>query len=166
MGTAKFLMGDTEDEVGAIQQGLFNMVPQGILQSHQITSQDMKMMLGGCDRIDVQDWKSASDYPEGQVSQWFFEVLEEFDGERRAQMLNFVTGRLTVPSLGFNWLEPPFTIHATCRCRESTAVHKCPHLPQAHTCFHYLDLPLYNSKELLRTKLLMALSGTRGFQIR
>jgi E3 ubiquitin-protein ligase HUWE1 len=39
-------------------------------------------------------------------------------------------------------------------------------LPVAHTCFNALDLPEYPSKEILRSKLEMALEmGSKGFFI-
>ena len=36
-------------------------------------------------------------------------------------------------------------------------------LPTAYTCFHLLLLPLYSSHEVLREKLLQAVSETNGF---
>ena len=37
------------------------------------------------------------------------------------------------------------------------------YLPAAHTCFNLLDLPKYNSKDALRTKLLVAIEHSQGF---
>jgi E3 ubiquitin-protein ligase HERC4 len=39
------------------------------------------------------------------------------------------------------------------------------YLPVAHTCFNLLDLPLYNTKEKLRYKLLQAIQQTHGFAL-
>lgn len=39
------------------------------------------------------------------------------------------------------------------------------YLPVAHTCFNLLDLPLYNTKEKLRYKLLQAIQQTQGFAL-
>ena len=36
-------------------------------------------------------------------------------------------------------------------------------LPVAHTCFNLLDLPKYESKEVLQKKLLQAIQQTEGF---
>lgn len=37
------------------------------------------------------------------------------------------------------------------------------HLPVAHTCFNYLDLPEYATREKLKYKLLKAIDYTEGF---
>lgn len=39
------------------------------------------------------------------------------------------------------------------------------YLPVAHTCFNLLDLPLYNTKEKLRYKLLQAIQQNQGFAL-
>ena len=36
-------------------------------------------------------------------------------------------------------------------------------LPSAHTCFNRLDLPQYDSEEILRAKLIEAMSNAQGF---
>ena len=36
-------------------------------------------------------------------------------------------------------------------------------LPAAHTCFNQLDLPDYQSEDILREKLLVAIRETEGF---
>jgi hypothetical protein len=36
-------------------------------------------------------------------------------------------------------------------------------LPSAHTCFNRLDLPPYPTKELLRERLMLSVSGAQGF---
>ena len=37
------------------------------------------------------------------------------------------------------------------------------HLPVAHTCFNLLDLPVYSSKDQLRSKLIQAIGHCEGF---
>lgn len=36
-------------------------------------------------------------------------------------------------------------------------------LPEAHTCFNQLVLPEYENKEILRQKLIIAISNAEGF---
>ena len=38
-----------------------------------------------------------------------------------------------------------------------------PQLPTSHTCFNHLLLPEYESKDKLRTLLLLALQNSKGF---
>jgi len=52
----------------------------------------------------------------------------------------------------------------------SLKIEKIPHskeaLPVAHTCFNQLDLPQYESKEIMKEKILIALTeGSKGFYI-
>ncbi|WAQ96429.1 HERC4-like protein [Mya arenaria] len=58
----------------------------------------------------------------------------------------YLTGCDKVPIQGMKYVKVPET-----------------YLPVAHTCFNLLDLPLYSSKENLRTKLHQAIEQTQGF---
>lgn len=64
----------------------------------------------------------------------------------RTAFLQFVTGTSRVPSEGFKALQgynghQKFNIHK---------YYDVKHLPRSHTCFNQLDLPPYESKEILR----------------
>ena len=76
----------------------------------------------------------------------FWKALESFDQEERTMFLRFVTGstRLPVGSQSFK-LKP--------HSRGSSQVH----LPLAHTCFFALDLPKYESLQLMQSKLRTAI---------
>ena len=81
--------------------------------------------------------------------------------EDLARLLMFVTGTSLVPLEGFAGLQgmrgsQHFSIH---RAGSDNAL-----LPCTHTCFNQLDLPAYSSEEVLKDKLLMAISeGGEGF---
>lgn len=93
--------------------------------------------------------------PESQVIQWFFEVMEEYDEDQRSLFLFFVTGSFKVPFGGFKNL----TI-------EIAKVDNKDKLPVAHTCTKSLDLPEYDSKEILKEKLTTSIQeGKQGFHI-
>ena len=86
----------------------------------------------------------------------FWEVLQDFNEKQKQDLLKFVTSCSHAPLLGFSELHPPFSILSA---RESD------HLPSASTCMHLLKLPLFNSKEILREKLLYAISSGAGFEL-
>jgi len=53
-------------------------------------------------------------------------------------------------------LEPPFTIHHGGRKDR---------LPTASTCMNFLKLPEYNSKEIMKERLLYAIQSSSGFEL-
>ncbi|NWI26707.1 SMUF2 ligase, partial [Amazona guildingii] len=84
------------------------------------------------------------------------------DEERRARLLQFVTGSSRVPLQGFKALQGAagprlFTIH---QIDASTN-----NLPKAHTCFNRIDIPPYESYDKLYEKLLTAIEETCGFAV-
>ncbi|NWI15478.1 NED4L ligase, partial [Crypturellus soui] len=88
------------------------------------------------------------------------EAVLLMDAEKRIRLLQFVTGTSRVPMNGFAELYGSngpqlFTIE------QWGSPDK---LPRAHTCFNRLDLPLYESFEDLREKLLMAVENAQGFE--
>jgi E3 ubiquitin-protein ligase HUWE1 len=86
---------------------------------------------------------------------WFWEVLEEFDDKLKASFMLFISGSFKVPLGGFK--ELGFEIQKS---------YDKDSLPVAHTCFNSLDLPEYESKEILKDKLTKAiLEGNESFGI-
>merc|ERR1711879_276528 len=87
------------------------------------------------------------------------EVLVEMDNDQRKQFLKFVTGCSSLPPGGLQSLQPKMVVvKKIAEPGQSTnGLH-----PSVNTCQHYLKLPSYDSKELLRTRLLAATLET-GF---
>lgn len=131
--------------------------------------------------MDVDDWKSNTEYhnysPSSPQIQWFWRALRSFDKEEVAKLLQFVTGTSKVPLNGFKELEGMngvnrFNIHRDYGNKDR--------LPSSHTCFNRksygeikftievrrlltietteLDLPEYESYEMLRRQLLKAIT--------
>jgi len=83
-----------------------------------------------------------------------------FNNEMRARLLQFVTGTSRVPMNGFKELYGSngpqlFTIEKWGTIAK---------LPRAHTCFNRIDLPPYTDYHDLRSKLLLAVENTEGFE--
>ena len=127
----------------------------------------------GLPTLDIDDWMENTLYTgyferKGEhaiTCQWFWGVVrEEFDQEKRARLLQFVTGTSGVPSRGFSVLQgndgsiKPFTINGI---KKEISLY-----PRSHTCFNRIDLPIYSSKEELSEKLKVAVStSATGFDI-
>lgn len=84
----------------------------------------------------------------------------------RARLLQFVTGSSRVPLQGFRALQGStgavgprlFTIHLTSDVSTRN-------LPKAHTCFNRIDLPAYETYQLMYDKLTQAVEETCGFAV-
>lgn len=85
----------------------------------------------------------------------FWQVLREMSCEEKSLFLLYVTSCSRPPTLGFAALKPKM-----CLSKDNDPAH----LPTANTCMNVLRLPNYNSKALLRTKLLYAISAKAGFE--
>jgi len=91
----------------------------------------------------------------------FLEVLLEFTAEERKAFLNFATGCPTLPPGGLANLHPRLTVV------RKTPEENCPVdgiYPSVNTCHHYVKVPEYSSKDVLRSQLLHATS-TKGFYL-
>ena len=77
----------------------FNLQPDALPQ----------LIIGGLDKIDLNDWKSNTRLKhcvaDSNIVRWFWQAVETFDEERRARLLQFVTGSTRVPLQGFKALQ-------------------------------------------------------------
>uniref|UniRef100_A0A674P0C5 HECT and RLD domain containing E3 ubiquitin protein ligase 3 n=1 Tax=Takifugu rubripes TaxID=31033 RepID=A0A674P0C5_TAKRU len=85
----------------------------------------------------------------------FWEVFHEFSLEKKKQFLLFLTGSDRIPIHGMESLR--IIIQST------TAEEH--YLPVAHTCYNLLDMPRYQTKEILRCRLTQAVEQYEGFSL-
>ncbi|KAH3731980.1 E3 ubiquitin-protein ligase HERC4 [Pelomyxa schiedti] len=88
-----------------------------------------------------------------KLIQWLWEILSELPTDLRRKFLAFTTGSDRVPIGGLQSMELVIQ-------REGPDTNS---LPTARTCFNYLLIPEYSSKEKLRERLLLAISNCEGF---
>ncbi|CAM41641.1 putative ubiquitin-protein ligase-like [Leishmania braziliensis MHOM/BR/75/M2904] len=155
----------TEDQLLRFLKGFYSVIPRREIQC--FTENELELVISGMPNIDVEDLRTHTLY-EGYSStspqvRWFWEAVGSMSKEDLANLLQFTTGSSKVPHGGFGHLEGsngrslPFTI-------SRWAVTKEDLLPQAHTCFNKIDLPVYNSAAVLKEKLMLAITyGTMGF---
>lgn len=145
---------------------------------------ELELMLCGMQEIDVDDWQRNTIYRHYNRNSkqivWFWQVhfekthnvqphlidlilcaqfVRETDNEKRARLLQFVTGTCRVPVGGFAELMGSNGPQRYC----IEKVGKDTWLPRSHTCFNRLDLPPYKSYEQLVEKLNYAIEETEGF---
>lgn len=121
----------------------------------------LQTILEGKREIDVAQWKLYADIggaPKGSIHiTQFWEVVSDLSDEDKAKLLCFSIGTTSLPSKGFEELTPAFHIVFGTSDEDS--------LPTSHTCFHMLILPKYPSKEILKSKLLIAIRETDTAQL-
>uniref|UniRef100_A0A672HNY0 HECT domain-containing protein n=1 Tax=Salarias fasciatus TaxID=181472 RepID=A0A672HNY0_SALFA len=85
----------------------------------------------------------------------FWEVFHEFPLEKKKQFLLFLTGSDRIPIHGMESLR--IVIQSTTAEED--------YLPVAHTCYNLLDMPRYQTKEILRRRLTQAVEQYEGFSL-
>ncbi|XP_075474736.1 E3 ubiquitin-protein ligase UPL4-like isoform X1 [Primulina tabacum] len=85
------------------------------------------------------------------------EIMREFDREQQRAFLQFVTGAPRLPTGGLASLNPKLTI-----VRKHCGKWIDADLPSVMTCANYLKLPAYSTKEVMKEKLLYAITEGQG----
>jgi hypothetical protein len=144
-------------------QGFYEVIPVQLVTL--FNEFELEQVLCGLDQINVEDWqkhavlvgfKKGDDLTK-EMPRWFWQIMgEELTNEERGHVLQFATGSAQVP-VSFEYLHPPFTIALNKSLKPDS-------LPYGHTCFNRIDLPVYTSKQNMRTALLKAVDlGLVGF---
>jgi E3 ubiquitin ligase SMURF1/2 len=156
-----------ELQFNALQKGFNELVPHHLLQ--QFDEKELELIIGGLGKIDLADWKANTRLKhcslETPIVKWFWQAVDSYTEEKRARLLQFVTGSSRVPLAGFKALQGStgaagprlFTIHLIDACTDN--------LPKAHTCFNRIDIPAYESYPKLYEKLTQAIEETIGFAV-
>ena len=152
-----------KEQFDALLTGLHEVIPADLLAIFD--PRELELLIGGLAEIDIDDLEKNTEYKgytaQDQVIVWFWKCVRSFENEKKARLLQFVTGTSRVPVNGFRDLmgsDGPrkFTIEKT---------GNPSHLPKSHTCFNRIDLPAYTSYEQLENKLTLAIEETMGFEI-
>jgi len=150
-------------QIKAYLDGFYELVSKDLIQI--FTPRELELLISGLPDIDMHDLKKNTDYNGWKATdrqiEWFWNVLFSLSRNQKAAFLQFVTGSSKVPLAGFGELPgmrgvQKFSIHKTGGSAGA--------LMSAHTCFNSLDLPVYQSEQELRDKLLYAINeGAVGF---
>lgn len=168
-----------EEQTKAFLDGFNEVVPLEWLK--YFDERELELMLCGMQEIDVDDWQRNSIYRHytrnSKQVVWFWQVkfecffflyflrkfifqfVRQADNEKRARLLQFVTGTCRVPVGGFAELMGSNGPQRFC----IEKVGKDTWLPRSHTCFNRLDLPPYKSYDQMVEKLNYAIEETEGF---
>ncbi|XP_072321506.1 E3 ISG15--protein ligase HERC5-like [Eucyclogobius newberryi] len=89
----------------------------------------------------------------------FWELFDELTEEQRKALLWFITGFERLPILTVD-LKIIFQVLSI----RQEGVFEDQYFPRSHTCFNGLELPLYSTKELMKSRLLEALAQVNSRQ--
>ena len=122
------------------------------ISAHWFLPNEIQLLVEGSQIIDLNLLKFHTAYSnckaDNPTVQFLWNVLEEFDQHQLKAFLKFTSGSTTLPT---TWSHRRFTVFVS-RASEQ-------HFPTSHTCSWRLDIPPYSSQELLKEKLLFAISN-------
>lgn len=134
-----------------IREGLGAIVPLNLL--FVMSWNQIETLICGSPEVDVERLKGNTEYEgynhEDPVILFFWEVMTEMPAEQRSAFLRFAWGRARLPAAG-EFRKFKITKYS---CDNSDQ-----YLPLSHTCFFTIDLPPYSTKEVLKNKLLYAVT--------
>ncbi|KAJ1261374.1 hypothetical protein BS78_09G024900 [Paspalum vaginatum] len=87
----------------------------------------------------------------------FLEILREFGREEQRAFIQFTTGAPQLPLGGLASLDPKLTV-----VRKQCDGNVDDELPSVNTCRHFIKLPPYSSKDIMRRKLKYAITEGLG----
>jgi hypothetical protein len=146
-----------DEQVDAIRRGLACIVPFKALQ--YLTPSELEDAICGDADIDLELWKSHTKYQgvnfhsNSKIARMFWRVMETLSQQQRVSFIKFCWGRSRLPSR--NGLKDwSFKISASNAPVTS--------LPIVHTCFFQIEMPKYDSDDVMRSKIVTAIEYGLG----
>lgn len=125
--------------------------------------QELELLISGYHHLDFHELQTSTSYvgwssSTGDVEciKWFWEVVNEMDSNQKQRLLKFFSGSSRAPIEGLSKLD--FILQRMGPSSNS--------LPTSHTCFNTLLIPEYDSKFLLKERLLKAIEECEGFGLK
>ncbi|KAF7540395.1 hypothetical protein G7Z17_g12195 [Cylindrodendrum hubeiense] len=128
--------------------------------------EEIELLVRGSDEeLDITALRGVAEYdnwgsknPDGSepIIGWFWETFQAATPEDQRKLLLFITGSDRIPAMGTSLLP----IKISCLGDDTTR------FPMARTCFNFLSLSRYESKEKLEKKLWTAVHESEGFGLK
>ncbi|KAG4305465.1 hypothetical protein PORY_001021 [Pneumocystis oryctolagi] len=152
-----------KEQINAFRDGFSSVLPYSSLAL--FTPEELSMLFGQS----KEDWsietltesiKADHGYNmDSRSIQNFLDILANMDDVERRDFLQFITGSPKLPIGGFKSLTPPLTV--VCKTHEPPLTPN-DYLPSVMACVNYLKLPDYTTKEIMKSKLLLAIKEGQG----
>ncbi|KRX01353.1 HECT-domain-containing protein [Pseudocohnilembus persalinus] len=151
-----------QNQIDAIKKGLYSILPKPLIKIFSAT--DLEEFVCGKKDVDLQLLKRHTNYSgdlneNSQLVNYFWEGLEEFTNEQRLRFVKFCWGQERLPNndIEFERNQIRFMLKPSMNKNQNQKIQD-QLLPKADTCFFNLELPNYSSKEILKQRLLIAIS--------
>ncbi|KAI9987770.1 hypothetical protein PInf_023814 [Phytophthora infestans] len=152
---------ECKPQVDAMLRGLGKIVPVQLLQL--CVWSELQQWVSGSLKIDIDLLKRHTRYSSGMSPEqyphleMFWKVLSSFSEENKRRFINFAWGQDTLPAddAEFDRTHTRLLIKAP---PQDSGVNQDALLPKADTCFFNIELPVYSSEEIMREKLLLAIT--------
>ena len=120
-----------------------------------MTSDELELIINGRPFIDIEEWKSFTQYREplnsnSQIIIWFWEIMSNLNQNQLSNFLQFSTGTARVPIGGFAELESNRGNISRFTIVQIPFIEKNINYIKAHTCFNRIELPNFPNKNLLK----------------
>jgi hypothetical protein len=145
----------------AIADGMEAIVPRWRTAFELLSWQETELRICGQSTIDIALLKSRtriSGFSDAQVAD-FWAVLEGFDQHQRSRFIQFCWARTRLP-MDFASTGMHMTVQ---KMNPKSKAAPDATLPEAQTCFFILSLPAYSSRDILRDRLLSAMTSMEIF---
>ena len=143
----------------AVRRGISAIVPINLL--NMFNWKQVEVMVCGAPDINLDLFMKNTEYDGIERGApcvgFFWEVLREFTPQQRSLFLRFVWGRSRLPASG------DFRKFKLTRLNKGGNIDD--YLPVSHTCFFQLDLPAYSTKEIMKDKLLYAITHCQAIDL-
>ncbi|ETM45302.1 hypothetical protein L914_09596 [Phytophthora nicotianae] len=152
---------ECKPQVDAMLRGLGKIVPVQLLQL--CVWSELQQWVSGSLEIDINLLKRHTRYSSGMSPEqfphleMFWKVLSSFSEENKRRFINFAWGQDTLPAddAEFDRTHTRLLIKAP---SQDCGVDQDAMLPKADTCFFNIELPVYSNEEIMREKLLLAIT--------
>ena len=149
----EFMISQIEIFCKEIRNSLYQLIPKDTLE--KMTSDELELIINGRPFIDIEEWKSFSQYREplnqnSQIIIWFWEIMNTLNQNQLSNFLQFSTGTARVPIGGFAELESNRGNISRFTIVQIPFVNNCKNYIKAHTCFNRIEIPNFPTKDLLQ----------------
>lgn len=148
----KMRLTENQTAYDLIRKGMSAVIPMDYL--NLMSWRQVQTLVCGAPDIDLDILKENTEYEGCSLTSphisLFWEVMKEMNTKEKSLYLKFVWGRSRLPA-GRNFRHMKID-----RYHAPGLVNN--YLPQSHTCFFTIDLPMYTTKEAMKSKLLYAIT--------
>eukprot|EP00485_Elphidium_margaritaceum_P004535 CAMPEP_0202707012 /NCGR_PEP_ID=MMETSP1385-20130828/19358_1 /ASSEMBLY_ACC=CAM_ASM_000861 /TAXON_ID=933848 /ORGANISM="Elphidium margaritaceum" /LENGTH=942 /DNA_ID=CAMNT_0049365619 /DNA_START=45 /DNA_END=2873 /DNA_ORIENTATION=+ len=150
------LVESIEQQFNAFLKGFKTVCDSELFAKFSAT--ELELLVCGSQNFDFEALELSTRYEDGftkesKVVRDFWSVAHELSDSDKRQLLTFCTGSDRVPINGLGELTLTISKNGNDNSK----------LPTSHTCFNHLLLPEYSSKEIMKTRLLLAIQNSEGF---